>query len=499
MKNIISCMVCGLLLPLVSLAQQVFLGQGIVAGEVTDSSVILQSRLTASTKKVNGDLKGAKGYGKFELALDADFEQVIGTRWHSALPENDFIIKAYVGNLIPGEKYYYRLKYGIDKENITVSDIGSFQTLFGAEKEGDISIALTTCINYYFYYYGRYNQKKAYKGQDKALGYPALKAIKKLNPTYFIGNGDNVYFDHPNDSQYQRALKKGEQPHPGDFGGKEVKDEAGMRKKYHQQFSLPRFHDLFKNTGTYWTKDDHDYRANDADTIMKFPISHALGIKNFREQLPVTHPEGNQKETYRTHRMSKDVQVWFLEGRDYRSPNKQKPGLKKTMLGAAQITWLKTTLLQSDATFKLIVSPTPIVGPDDGYKNDNLVNDKGFRYEGEALMQWFKDQGLLEKNLYWLTGDRHWQYHAQHPTGLEEFCSGTLDDNNARKGRLAGDSKSSDPKGLIKQFYIQADEASVSGGFLFIHLKRKKKKAVALFDFYDEEGTLLYSIQKKAK
>ncbi|MGY6649793.1 alkaline phosphatase D family protein [Wenyingzhuangia sp. IMCC45574] len=480
-------------------AQEVYLGQGIMAGEVTPTSVILQSRLTASTQKVNGDVKGITGIGSFELALDTSFQNPISTEWIQAVPKNDYIVKIQVDELVPGEKYFYRLKYGQNKKDVKTSTVGSFQTLYGAEKEGDISLALTTCINYYFYYYGKYNAKKAYKGKDKELGYPALEVIKNRKPDYFIGNGDNVYFDHPNNAGYQRALKKGKNPHPGDFGGKEVTDEAGMRKKYHQQFAFPRFRSLLKEVGSYWTKDDHDYRANDADTVMKFPISHQLGIKNFKEQLPVTNPlEVNQK-TYRTLRMSKDLQLWFLEGRDHRSPNRQKPGPKKTMLGAKQVEWLKTTLLESDAAFKLIISPTPIVGPDDGYKNDNLVNDKGFRYEGEALMKWFADTGLLKKNLYWITGDRHWQYHAKHPGGLEEFCSGALDDNNARAGRLAGDPKSSDPNALVKQYYIQADSKSVTGGFLMIKVKRKKNKPVAFFEYYDDEGRLLYKVKKKAK
>ena len=63
-------------------------------------------------------------------------------------------------------------------------------------------------------------------------------------------------------------------------------------------------------------------------------------------------------------------------------------GPDKTLWGAEQIAWLKSTLLESDATFKLLISPTPLVGPDDAYKIDNHTNHKGFRHEGREFFKW---------------------------------------------------------------------------------------------------------------
>ena len=134
-----------------------------------------------------------------------------------------------------------------------------------------------------------------------------------------------------------------------------MKDEKGMRQKYHVQFIQQRFKDLFASMGTYWEKDDHDYRLNDADPYTDFPISHELGIKNFREQLPVVDMNDKDAKTYRTYRMNKDLQIWMLEGRDYRSANAMPVGAEKTLLGKKQIAWLKKTLMESDAA---LMSPT---------------------------------------------------------------------------------------------------------------------------------------------
>jgi alkaline phosphatase/alkaline phosphatase D len=352
-------------------------------------------------------------------------------------------------------------------------------------------------MNYYHFHYGNYARSQAYIGEDKHLGYPALQSILSLKPDYFIGTGDNVYFDHPNENNFQNSLNRGRDPHPGGYGGKEVTDERGMRRKYHEQFFQARYKDLFTEVATYWEKDDHDYRKDDADPYIEFSISHELGIKNFTEQLPIVFP-GSNKKTYRTRRISKDLQLWFVEGRDYRDANKKEDGPDKSIWGKEQSSWLKSTLLESDATFKILISPTPMVGPDDSRKRDNHTNPEGFRYEGEAFFDWLVDHGFLSKNFYIVCGDRHWQYHATHPKGIEEFSCGALVDNNSRAGRLAGDPMSTDPEGKIIQHYVQGTEEDASGGFLNI-----KNLAIDIpelhFDFYDEHGKLLYSTVKKAE
>ena len=479
--------------------QDIFLGQGIMAGEATSTSVILQSRLTVSNILINGDLMGKQGVARFEIDEDSSFSSPISTDFINAIPDNDFIIKKKINSLKSGSKYFYRLRFGKDSYSLFTSETGSFKTLPGPDSDTKISFAVVTGMNYYHFHFGKYDSTRAYSRNDKELGYPALVTIKTLNPDYFIGTGDNVYFDHPNKANFESALKAGNYPHPAGYGGMEVVDEVGMRRKYHEQFIQPRFRDLFMNVGTYWEKDDHDYRFNDADPYQEFPISHELGIKNFKEQLPVVDPDEVNTKTFRTHRMSQDLQIWMLEGRDYRSPNQMEDGPDKTLLGSEQLRWLKETLMESDASFKFIISPTPMVGPDDAYKSDNHVNHGGFRYEGEAIFKWLVDNGFLGKNLYIICGDRHWQYHAMHPSGIEELSTGALVDNNSRPGRLAGDPKSTDPEGMIKQFYIQGDRESASGGFLLVTTKRDGNIPIASFQYYDENGNILYETKKLSK
>ncbi len=172
-------------------------------------------------------------------------------------------------------------------------------------------------------------------------------------------------------------------------------------------------------------------------------------------------------------------------------------GPAKSLWGPEQIAWLKRTLLESDAAFKILVSPTPLVGPDDAYKIDNHVNREGFRHEWEAFFRWLGDNDFLDRNFFIVCGDRHWQYHSVHPSGFEEFSCGALVDANARLGRKPGDPESTDPEALIDQPYTQEE---ASGGFLTVTVRpgEGEEPPAAEFAFRDERGGILYTTTKYA-
>ncbi len=466
-------------------------GQGEIAGRITETSVILQSRLTQGKTLIDGDLPGAAGVAQFELATNPQFTESRKTRWLEASPDSDYIVKVEVDGLEPATRYYYRLLYGANRDNIVKGRTCSFKTIGGKSTVQPTRFVVVTGMNYFFFHEGPYDPKGAYRGDDKHLGYPALEAIRKLQPDFFVGTGDNVYFDHP--AQNNRSDRW-----TGLAWSNSAKTLPEMRRKFHEQFIQPRYVELFTNVPTYWEVDDHDYRFNDCDNTGNKMPTPEMGARNFREQLPVVNPEDPAALTYATFRISRDLQIWLVEGRLYRSPNKMPDGPDKTIWGQTQKQWLKQTLLDSDATFKILISPTPLVGPDDRSKTDNHTNLKGFRYEGGEFFDWLGKNGFLDKNFYILCGDRHWQYHARHPSGFEEFSCGSLVEANSRLGVKAGSSKSTDPKGEITQLYCQL-EGKPSAGFLMVGILPKNEGTEAIFEFYDEHGHIAYTHTKRAK
>ncbi len=472
MKTIITTVLATtLMITAVSAAAPLFHAQGELAGEPTQTTVILQSRLTATDALKDGDVPGAPGFACFELAREAEFREVVRTEWLEATEERDFIVKAKVTGLQPGTKYFYRLSFGETRESAKPGPVRSFKTLPATDAEVAVKFIIGNCMNYAFFQRGpKGNGEGAAPAADRKLGYPSMEAIRKLQPDFFIGDGDNVYYDHP--------------------AAKSATTQPEMRRKWHEQFVQPRLVSLLGDVPAYWLKDDHDYRYNDADTTGDKAPAHALGINTFLEQLPVVDPAEKKPITYRTYRVSKFLQIWMVEGRDYRSANSLADGPNKSIWGATQKAWLMQSLRNSDATFRLIISPTPMIGPDDGTKRDNHTNPDGFRKEGDAFFTWLKERGM--KNVFILCGDRHWQYHSIHPSGVEEFCCGALNDENSRLGPKPGSPKSTDPQGLIKQSYAQTEK---SGGFLQVTVTPDK---TAEFSFYDDRGALLYKAAKSA-
>ena len=459
-------------------------GQGEIAGEVTADSVILQSRLTTRDGWVDGDLPGAPGIARFEIATRADFAAARTTAWLEATAADDFIVKTTVDGLDAGTEYFYRLTYGPDQENVTNGPVRSFSTHVGTSAAAATSFMVVTGMNYAQFFD---NPNRGYTGPDKELGYPALAAMLAMDPDFFVATGDNVYYDVP-------------------FAGR-ADTAPTMRRKWHEQLGKQRFIDFFAEVPTYWEKDDHDYRYNDTDNTSEQTPLPALGARIFREQVPVVDPAVPDAVTYRTHRVSRDLQIWLTEGRDYRSPNMSEPGPDKTLWGAAQLEWFTRTLAESDATFKILISPTPMVGPDDAeqagrpaenhdpLKRDNHSNPQGFQRERDALFDWLIENDFLNKNFYIICGDRHWQYHSRHPRGFEEFSTGAIIDANSRVGRPPGDPESNDPDAVITQLYTYAEP---TGGFLNVTVTPGPPPTAA-FRFYDEQGELLYEETKVAE
>ena len=392
---------------------------------MTTRSAILQSRLTVGEVPFEGDVPGSPGVARFELSTSPDFDNAFNTDWIDAVADNDFVVKTLAEDLAPATRYYYRLQYGETTGTSVNGPQRSFRTLDGPEVESEVRFVVTSCMNYTpFQVY--------YEGSDRHLGYPGLETILARRPAFVVFTGDNVYYDVPS--------LKASTPEP--YRRPAAKTRAELRAKWHEQLVQPRFVELFASVPTYWEKDDHDYRYNDSDNTGDVEPSPELGRRMFREQVPIVDPRDPDAVTYRTHRINRDLQIWLTENRDYRSPHMMESGPAKSLWGAEQRQWLQRTLLESDAAFKVLISSTPLIGPDDllqagpatpphdRFKRDNHSNEKGFHWERDSFFAWLQENGI--DNLFFVNGDRHWQYHSRHPQGYEELSCGALHDENSR-------------------------------------------------------------------
>ena len=337
--------------------------------------------------QMHGALPGAAGSVRVTLRPSGG-GAAIETPWTGVDPARDHTAQFTLRALQPGTGYTVRVESRDAAGRAGAVTEGSFRTAPGAASAPAVKFAVITC--------GDYPRR-----DDPANGHRLYDTLRRTGYDFAVHTGDVEYYDKPDPWATSAAL---------------------ARFKWNRIYALPFPRDFHRTTPVYFTNDDHDILTNDCWPGMTHGrLTWTEGLAIWDEQVPVS------PLPYRTFRYGRDLQVWIVEGRRWRSRNNAPDGPDKTILGAEQKAWLLRTLAASDATFKVLVSPTPLVGPDRGNKNDNHAN-AGFRHEGDELRRALS----AHKNLITTNGDRHWQYFSIDPaTGLREFGCGPMSDVHA--------------------------------------------------------------------
>ncbi len=441
---------------------------GVKVGEVTDTSAIVWMRLTAAAERkgdgvrvvgaadrqlpagvgvddLEGACPGAAGQVRLRYGLRRDLSDAESTAWVPVVPETDFTHQFRLVGLTPGTTYHFAAETAGPRGGPAHAPLrGSFQTAPRAVDWADVTFTVIT--------------GQMYKDLDDPDGFHIYEAMGDLKPQFIVPTGDTVYYDNEAPRATTVSL---------------------ARYHWHRMYSLPRHIAFHLQVPGYWEKDDHDTLSNDCWPTLEpgfmLPMTFPDGQRIFREQAPMGG------ETYRTYRWGKGLQIWLVEGRDSRSPNNMPDGPDKTIWGPEQKEWLKRTILASDADWKVLLSPTPIVGPDRTNKRDNHAN-AAFAHEGNEFRRWVQQNA--PDNLFLCCGDRHWQYHSVHPdTGVHEFCSGPASDQHA------GGTPGRDDE--YHRFHL------VKGGFLSVSVGLQGGQSTITFRHHDVQGEVVYEYERK--
>tara|TARA_B100000029_G_scaffold503201_1_gene579727 strand:+ start:4207 stop:5703 length:1497 start_codon:yes stop_codon:yes gene_type:complete len=461
----------------------VYQATGIKIGEVTDSEVIIWTRITRNAERVGfgapvpdtlyihpdsgelvqdpvwpatpedwipvveypdgatietieGSVPGMPGETRV-LYRKVDSNEWQMTSWAAVDVDRDFTKQFYINGLEASTEYELQVEARSDGEfNASSVLSGSFRTAPNSEEPARVVFAATT--------------GQAYPDQDAVGGgFRIYPSILELSPSFFVHTGDILYYD-----QWAKNL-----------------DLA--RWGWARMFSLPTNFDFHRKIPTYFMKDDHDTWSNDSwptqDSRFMGDFTFEHGQAVFLEQIPMG------ELTYRTFQWGKDLQIWLVENRDYRSANTDPDGPEKTIWGLEQKSWFMDSVQASTATFRILITPTPMLGPYNEGEIDNHTNLEGFFYEGEEIRQFLASQ----ENIFVITGDRHYQYVIQDPeTGLKEFATGPASDPHAR-GWSADDIRP-------EHRYL-----NIVGGFLTATIEQSAEGPILIFRHHDVDGAVL--------
>ena len=358
------------------------------------------------------------------------------TDWQPVDIERDFTYQFRLTGLRPDTKYQLRVEAGASGAGKKGQILeGGFRTAPRANQPQQVVFTVST--------------GQAYVHQDApGGGFKIYPAMLKLDPAFFVHTGDILYYD--------RLAK--------------TIDLA--RWHWQRNYSLPTNVEFHRQVASYFIKDDHDTWMDDCWPGMETNFMGDFTLKQgqavFLEQVPMG------ERTWRTFRWGRDLQIWLVEGRDFRTPNTMPDGPDKTIWGDEQKAWFKRTVQQSDATFRILISPTPLVGPDRTNKHDNHSN-VDFAHEGNELRKFISKQ----KNMYVVCGDRHWQYvSVDAETGVREYSCGPASDEHA--GGWSND------KRFPEHRYL-----NVIGGFLAVTVDRLDAGPALTFRHYSVDGNIL--------
>ncbi len=341
----------------------------------------------ADLGSIRGAAIGAPGQTRvrYRAAGQTDW---VATAWREVDPARDFTATFALTKLAAGTRYEVAVE---DRPRadapVAGTTTGGFTTAPSATADRAATFAVMSC--------------QEYGDHDRPDGFAIYPAMLALKPDFFVNTGDAVYYDH---------------------GPVHALNLDLARYHWARMYGFPTLRDFHRQVGSFFMKDDHDTMTDDSRP------GGRTGDFTFEEGLRVFHEQTAHAEPpYRSIRWGRHLEVWMLEGRDFRSTREEDRSNPPTILGAKQIAWLERTLAASEATFRVVITPTPMVGPDRANKDDNYAN-AGYAVEGAKI------RALLARfpNLTVVTGDRHWQYVSRDKTtGIEEWSVGAATDAHA--------------------------------------------------------------------
>ncbi|HEX8857002.1 MAG TPA: alkaline phosphatase D family protein [Thermoleophilaceae bacterium] len=332
---------------------------GVAAGEVTAKSALLWARADKA------------GSYTLQVSTDRRFRRFVDERVVKATKNHDNTLQRTIKGLKPDTTYYYRFVNGSKR-----SSVGKFRTAPDASKAKTIKFAFSGDAD-----------AEPGVGSTKPFynNFQAYRSMARAGNLFNVNLGDVIYSDSevPGKGALATTVKQ-------------------KWEKYRQNLALRNLQ-LFRGAaGSYSHWDDHEF-ANDFTKAENGSAVYKAGVRAFRDYMPVTY--STNRGIYRTFRWGKNVELFFLDERSFRSakasanhacdnPQTGGPDLaptgppatralfavavpslaapvsqqcldtindpKRTMLGSKQLAAFEKAVKASSAKWKLIMNEVPI-------------------------------------------------------------------------------------------------------------------------------------------
>jgi len=363
---------------------------GPASGDVTASSAVIWARASTAAQM------------EVQFSKDSQMKeaQVSKLKVDEA---TDFTGKVLLKDLQPATRYYYQVRFS-HGDVATEPLVGSFITAPALESL-EITFIWSADLG----------------GQNfcRRPEYTIFREMSKIEPDFFLFLGDTIYADESCASP------------PNEPGSSFVATTLEQyRAKHRYNLADTPLREFFAQNAVWAIWDDHEVKDNFSGP---FEPLMPLGRQAFLEYYPIAPNPQDPTRLYRSFRWGKLLEVFILDTRQYRSRNTDPDGPHKTMLGVEQLAWLKQGLLNSSATWKVIISTVTLSVASKARAQDSWAS--GTSLTGFERELWeIVDLILSNKigNIIWLTGDVHFAQAISYDPDKDnipdfyEFTSGPL-------------------------------------------------------------------------
>jgi alkaline phosphatase D len=268
--------------------------------------------------------------------------------------DSDYCATLRIEGLRAGSPYFYRILVNGKPDKYTGRHPPStFKTAPEDDFKGVFRVAFGSCARFQ---YDRHQE--------------IWTILPRFQPDLFFWIGDNIYGD---------SL-----------------DPDIIAEEYRRQRDLPNIVQFLKEVPQLATWDDHDFGINNSDRTNP---SKAAMLEQFRLYWPNPSAGTSEAPGVFFHYRYGGVDFFFLDDRYHRDPEDKPDSPEKTHLGAAQLSWLKKQLSESDAVFKLIIAG----GPWSTFKESDSWGD--FLYERNGIFDFIRDESI--SGVVLVSGDTH--------------------------------------------------------------------------------------------
>ena len=393
---------------------------GVASGDPHPRSVILWTRVTPTTAATPGSGRGPLVQITWQIARDRRFSNVVSKGTFATGPGRDHTVKLEATGLRPGTTYFYRFLYkGV------ASRTGRTRTAPAYTSSPDnLRFGVVSCANLQAGWFSAYRHLA--RRDD-------LDAVLHL--------GDYLYEYAPGEYGYGNANEDIRKHAPA----KEMVALGDYRKRHAQYKQDADLQALHAKVPFIVTWDDHEVtndewkdgaENHDPATEGSYAARKRRAHRAYDEWMPARMGEtvalGDGTALFRSLRFGTLADLSMLDLRSYRSEQVPVPiadgavsDPSRTITGNGQMRWLKETLSEDRAQWRLIGNPVmiaPVVVPPLPNDLSSAVNDvtgllpedgspynvdqwDGYTADRHELFAHLADHGV--NNTVFLTGDIH--------------------------------------------------------------------------------------------